>query len=91
MQPLSITAYHYLQREEKEPGYALQAPIQPMSEDQLSKVYEELSIRLNFLCRDLLEVNKVTLDNKFVDYKVDFLHRTVKDFLMDKQMLQQLM
>lgn len=91
MQPLSITAYHYLEAEEKEPGYALRAPIQPMSELQLSKVCKDLSNRLNFLCRDLLEVNQITMDSKFKDYKVDFLHRTVKDFLMDKQMLQQLM
>ncbi len=91
MQPLSITAYHYLEKEEKEPGYARRAPIQPMSDRQLSKVCDELSNRLNFLCRDLLEVNQITMDRKFVDYKVDFLHRTVKDFLMDKQMLEQLM
>ncbi|KAK4697415.1 hypothetical protein P7C71_g658, partial [Lecanoromycetidae sp. Uapishka_2] len=91
VQPLSITAYHYLETEEKRPGYALSAPIRPMSNKQLSDVFEELISRLNFLCRDLLEVNQVIMDSKFRDYKVDFLHRTVKDFLMDKQMLQQLM
>ncbi|KAL8842262.1 MAG: hypothetical protein Q9170_000588 [Blastenia crenularia] len=86
VQPLSIAAYHYLEQEGREPGYAKRAPVKPMSQAQLLTLYKDVHDRLNFLCKDLIEINKVTVDASFVDYQVDFLHKTVKDFLMTKDM-----
>lgn len=87
VQPLSVACYRYLEQEHREPGYALEAPIEPMSLAQLKLVHEDVRIRINFLCKDLLEVNEVLTDQR-LDYQVDFLHRTVRDFLMEKDMHQ---
>ena len=89
VQPLSVACYRYLEKEHREPGYALEAAIEPMSSEQLTLVHEDVRDRINFLCKDLLEVNEVYTDQK-LDYRVDFLHRTVKDFLMEKDMHQDL-
>lgn len=86
VQPLSIAVYHYLEQEGKDPGFAKKAPIRPMSQAQLLTLYKDVHDRLNFLCKDLIEINKIAVDASFVDYQVDFLHRTVKDFLMTKDM-----
>ena len=88
-QPLSVACYRYLEKEHREPGYALGAAIEPMSSEQLRLVHEDVRDRINFLCKDLLEVNKVLTDQE-LDYQVDFLHRTVRDFLMEKDMHQDL-
>ena len=87
VQPLSVACYRYLEKEYREPGYALEAPIEPMSSAQLKLVHEDVRNRINFLCKDLLEVNEVLTDQR-IDYQVDFLHRTVRDFLMEKNMHQ---
>ena len=57
----------------------------------MKTIYTDVRDRLNFLCKDLLEVNEVSSKENIFEYQVDFLHRTVKDFLMTKDMHQQLM
>lgn len=89
VQPLSVTAYYFLQKEDLESQYALRAPVRPILELSTYSVRSEVMDRVNFLCKDLLEVNEVTRDG-VCDYQVDFVHRTVKDFLMTKDMHQQL-
>ena len=89
VQPLSVACYHYLEKEHREPGFALEAAIEPMSPAELRHVREDVGDRINFLCRDLLEVNEGFIDQR-IDYQVDFLHRTVRDFLMEKEMHQEL-
>ena len=86
VQPLSIAAYHYLEQEGREPGFAKRAPVQPMSQAQLLTLYKDVHDRLNFLCKDLIEITEIKVDTSLVDYQVDFLHKTVKDFLMTKDM-----
>ena len=89
VQPLSVACYRYLEKEHREPGYALEASIEPMSLEQINFVHEVVRNRINFLCKDLLEVNEVLTDQRH-DYQVDFLHRTVRDFLAEKNMHQDL-
>jgi len=89
IQPLSVECYESLEREHREPGYALEAPVEPKSAAQLKFVHEDVRDRVNFLCKDLLEVNE-TLTDQRLDYHVDFLHKTVRDFLMDKDMHEDL-
>lgn len=89
VQPLSVACYRYLEREHSEPGYALERAVEPMSSAQLTHIHKDVRDRINFLCTDLLEVNE-TLTDQRLDYQVDFLHRTVRDFLMEKDMHQEL-
>lgn len=88
-QPLSVVCYRYLEKEHREPGYAFEAAIEPMSPEQLKLVHDDVRDRIDFLCKGLLEVNEVVTDGR-PDYQVDFLHRTVSDFLMEKDMHQDL-
>ena len=89
VQPLSVACYRYLEEEHREPGYALEAAIEPMSSQQFASVRDDVRDRINFMCKDLLEVNEIMTDRS-IDYQVDFLHRTVRDFLMEKDMHQEL-
>lgn len=103
LRPLSIAAYYFLEQEEKHPGTAKRAPVQPMSQDQLLNLCKDVLGRLNFLCRDLIQTESVIIDDSYTlddfnttdehykDYNVGFLHRTVKDFLMTKDMHQLLL
>ena len=84
-QPLSVTAYHYFKRYEKDLDFAL-GLIDPISESELQDLQREVNDRINYLCKDLLEVKPITRNGSLVDYKVEFLHRSVKDFLNDKDM-----
>lgn len=89
VQPLSVVCYRYLENEHRKPGYAFEARVEPMSTKQLGLVHKDVRNRINFLCKDLLEVNE-TLTDQTLDYRVDFLHRTVRDFLIEKDMHQNL-
>ena len=91
VQRLSVVAYYNLEKVENDPDHALKAAVKPVSPSQMISIYTDVRDRLNFLCKDLLEVNEVQSQENIVDYQVDFLHRTVKDFLMTKDMHQQLM
>ena len=85
VQPLSIECYHHLEKEHREPGYTFAASVTPMNPSRLRDLHEDVRNRINFLCKDLLEVNEVITD-QVLGYQVDFLHRTVRDFLMTKDM-----
>ena len=87
VRPLPVECYRFLEQEHRRPGYALGAAVQPLNPAQLRQLYEDVRNRINFLCKDLLEVNEIRVDGT-VGYQVDFLHRTVRDFLMTKDMHQ---
>ena len=78
--PLSLWSYSILDLED--PHFAIKAPIEPLKPqmvDQKSKILEK---RLNAWCKGLFEVNLVNpYPDIFSKKKVDFLHRTVRDFL----------
>lgn len=71
--PLHSAIYTFHDRCEANPNYAIEEPLVPWNSKQLADEVEPYSIRLNSRCKGLLEVD--TSD------RVNFLHRTVKDFL----------
>jgi hypothetical protein len=83
-EPLSVTTYTYL--EERDPNFAITVEVMPLDEACLPAMYGEMRKRLNARCKGLLEF----VDDPFADdlcrYKIDFLHRTVRDFLQAKDM-----
>ena len=85
--PLPVVCYHFLEKEHRASGYALKATRQPFTSKELGHLERDVRNRLNFLCKNLLEVNEVLID-KNRDSQVDFIHRTVRDFLMTKDMHQ---
>ena len=89
--PLPVVAHHFLEQEEKDPGSAKRALVQPLTPAQRWTLYTDVPNRLNFLCKDLVEIRSVENVASLIDHQVEFLHRTVKDFLMTKDMYQLLL
>jgi hypothetical protein len=76
--PLSVLAVSFA--DEEEPEFALRARM-PLDGEDITFRYEETVRRLNSRCKGLLEVRYHQGTDLLRDSKVDFLHRTVKDFL----------
>lgn len=71
-EPLSshIYAFHDLEYEDED--YALKIPMKPFNHTEKASFMRPVARRLNGRCRGLIEVNRG---------RVEFLHRTVRDFL----------
>ncbi|KAF1352018.1 hypothetical protein BDV97DRAFT_137122 [Delphinella strobiligena] len=89
-QPLSVLTFSFLRGEQIDPDYALNASVCPISDSAIAVKVKEMPSYLNARCKDLLEVNKATSDSTLLRYRVDFLHRTVRDFLKTNDMHQML-
>jgi hypothetical protein len=85
-QPLTLLTYSFL--DEEDPNFALDVKIRELQKHEAMERYDNMRKRLNARCQDLLEINSDPLDNFFNRYKVDFLHRTVRDFLKTRDMQQ---
>ncbi|KAE8441277.1 hypothetical protein EG329_005543 [Mollisiaceae sp. DMI_Dod_QoI] len=84
---LSPLAFFYLEKEMETPNSALEAPINPLSHSEVNGILERIRKNLNARCKDLIEVNLVLDTSANIHrHTVDFLHRTVRDFLMTKDM-----
>ncbi|KAJ9647444.1 uncharacterized protein PV06_00157 [Exophiala oligosperma] len=59
-------------------------------EAAISHAYSSTSRRVNALSKGLLEVNRTESTNPYFRYGVDFLHRTVRDFLAMDEVRQKL-
>lgn len=82
VQPLPMLAFTFLRSQQKDHNYAINQIIQPMTDSEVSKVYDEWFGKIHNRCGDLLTVR--ASDNiSFFKHRVDFLHRTVRDFLRD--------
>lgn len=71
--PLHSAIYTFHDRCEANPNCAIEEPLVPWNNKQLADEVEPYSIRLNSRCKGLLEVD--------ASDRVNFLHRTVRDFL----------
>jgi hypothetical protein len=83
-EPLSLLNYWYLDREEEHPNFAMEMAIQSLTPAERENRNMEMQKRLNGRCKGLLEATNGT--RLHCDFIVDFLHRTVKDFLHTKDM-----
>ena len=77
--PLSVLSLSFA--DEEDPEFAIRAKLEPLDENELSWRYEETVRRVNSHCKGLLEARALSGKERLVDSKVDFLYRTVKDFL----------
>jgi hypothetical protein len=99
---LSFMAYWFAGQED--PEYAFKLESKPIQPQVLAKRYSATKRRLNISCRGLLEIQDMRTTCTYNDeerslrsssifsLKVDFLHRTVRDFLLlneTKKILQQ--
>lgn len=88
VQPLPLYAFSLLEKEEQDQDYAIKAPMSPISDTELLEIETPWKSRILNRCGDLLLVSPG--DHPiFLRNAVDFMHRTVRDFLQ-KYYLQKL-
>jgi NACHT domain len=89
---LPLMAYWVLDQEN--PDYFFECPAETPSLETLKARYDNMTRRLKVLSRGLLEVTTpfsevededTSKDELLYDYKVGFLHRTVKDYLQTQE------
>lgn len=70
--------------DEDNSNFALEAPMTPWNMDEIRERCIRTRIRVMARCTDLLELSTVSWDGELADSRVDFLHRTVHDFLQTR-------
>ncbi|RDW79842.1 hypothetical protein BP6252_04480 [Coleophoma cylindrospora] len=89
--PITLQALSFAH--EKDPDHALNAPIQPLSELEVSILCGTMEDRLKNCCAGLLELQGASysepgtspMEAARPDARVQYLHRTVKDYLEQPQ------
>jgi hypothetical protein len=82
VQPLPLFAFSLLEKEAFNLGYATKAEITPVNQAECAEIDKIWEVRLQNRCSDLLVVDHGD-HPVFLSRPVDFLHRTVRDFLRD--------
>lgn len=82
-EPLSLMTLSYL--DENDPDYALKAKIKSLPDGDLEKICEDTRKRVKARCADLMDIVDSRKSDVVLRYQVHFLHRTVRDFLLTKE------
>lgn len=82
LQPLPLFAFSLLDREKGDPNYAISARLLPLGDAEVEAVDERWKGRMHNRCGDLLIVDEGRHPT-FLLHPVDFLHRTVREFLRE--------
>lgn len=80
--PLHSAIYTFQDLCDSNPNYAIEEQLVPWNDEQLESEIRPFSIRLNSRCKGLLEVDAFD--------RVNFLHRTLRDFLRMEEMCGEL-
>jgi hypothetical protein len=89
---LPLLTYWFIEQED---DFAIKLEVQPLSMQKTNFRLKQMRKRINACCKGLLEVqfydskesaNDSLSSSVLFQWKVDFLHRTVRDFLMEKEM-----
>lgn len=83
LRPIPLLFLSFLDMEGSRQSFAT-LDMTPMSSAEAQQLGRKWRKRLNSRCRDLLEVHKITGQaSPLLRYNIEFLHRTVRDFLRD--------
>ena len=88
--PLSVIALQFIEEERRKPNYIFELDIRPYSNREIEDIYDTVKRRLNARCKDMLEVSVEPYLHPFCGYRVGFLHRTVRDYLIAPRMRKML-
>ena len=83
--PLRLYALTYLDHELQDQQYAIHADVSATSTQAISAACVDWRLQLQSRCGDLLVVCTDDSGDEFSKHSVDFLHRTVREFLHDNQ------
>ena len=81
--PLRWEIYHFYEHEGADRSYAIGLPVKAFSREEREKCLQRIKKRLNARTRGLLELNNSSDGS---NQRVEFLHRTVRDFLSTGEM-----
>ncbi len=84
--PLPILQFWFADLDEADPNFLIKVPISSISQEELGLHGEDMRLRLNSRTKGLLEVTRDSEGR----YCVDFLHRTVDDYLRSEDMQRML-
>ena len=74
-EPLNLMTYVMVDELEENPNYAIELPVQQMSRGQIESRCQEMKLRINARCKDLLQVSrkvsKKTLHNSMLETSLD--------------------
>jgi hypothetical protein len=85
--PMPVLVYHLLDRIEKDPRFMLEDGQSRMRPDEVQPMLENMEKRLDGRIKGLLEVTK---NSKTASVTVEFLHRTVHDYIQSSLQVQQM-
>ncbi|KAJ0306279.1 hypothetical protein COL516b_004735 [Colletotrichum fioriniae] len=88
-QALPLLAFQFLEQEEESASYALQRKFASILPENVEKLHDRMKKRLNARGKDLLYVTFHPAKKPFLQYQVDFLHRTVRDFFIDRDVIEE--
>ena len=80
--PLSLLTYSFVH--EPDPDFAIKAEVRMYMPAEIDERHQSMERRLNSRCKGLLEVYNADSEPPFFSRSVDFLHRTVRDFLQTR-------
>lgn len=80
--PMSIKMLPTLMKWE-DSTIAIKTDVKPATRQEMHTIYQEWQSRLQNRCRDLIRLTSDDKELPINQYQVDFLHRTVSDFLAD--------
>lgn len=93
-EPLRLLTYSFIDEEDEE--FAIKLPYSDMSSGEKSRRQREMRWRLSGCTRGLLEVSRSDenrmdpYEDRSSDYVVNFLHRSVREFLVSKEIKKML-
>lgn len=85
-EPLSLMVYSLIDQCTNDDSFALRSPVAPMDRYEVFARRKQMSRRLNGRCKGLLEIQADSTAIDYIGPRVNFLHRTVRDFLLTKEM-----
>ncbi|KAK7917976.1 hypothetical protein PG985_009850 [Apiospora marii] len=93
-EPLFAMVYSYLDDIDENPDFAIDLALSELSHEQIGSRRDQLRRRLDGRSRGLLEMfssRAPQSSDRFFEYRVDFIHRTVHDFLQQSKYVQSLL
>ena len=83
LRPLSVLVLDWLAEETRQPEFATWCEPQTIQSAAAVQVRKSWDTKLSTRCRDLLEIHDFDFKEPIWMYRIDFLHRTVRDFLLN--------
>ncbi|KAI9693968.1 MAG: hypothetical protein M1822_003239 [Bathelium mastoideum] len=88
--PMPLMIYSFADDLDADPLFAINVRTRSMADIEIDRRNEQLPLRLDGRSKGLLEVVPVSNEPAFFKFEVDFLHRTVRDFLQTSADVQHL-